>query len=145
MYENVEAFIDIAALDFEVIKESNRALEIYNKSDYITKTETGKHTLVRTKALERGLENAVDTIAKVSVERDHYKEIVGTEANQQNHLDMIANKIAKKNRDDKNRTALTELKQMLEQRKAVCNKGEKNLADESHENTVRVSPIKRSH
>ena len=55
-----EAFIDIAAQDPEVIKESNRALEIYNKSDYITIKQTGQYTLVRTKALEGGLENAVD-------------------------------------------------------------------------------------
>ena len=74
--------------------------------------------------------------------------MVGTEANQQNHLDMIANKIAKKNRNDKNRIALTELKQMLEQRKAICNKEEKNLTvvvSRESVNTVVVSPIKHSH
>jgi hypothetical protein len=123
--DEVEAIVDMALQSEDVQKESERALAVFNKSDFQTIKQTGQYTLVRTKALEKGLELAVDTITKVSVERDHYKEMVGSEANQLSVQEMIANKYAKKNRNDRNRIALTEIQQMLAQNKAICKTPEK--------------------
>jgi FtsZ-binding cell division protein ZapB len=141
--DDVQAIVDMALQDKDVKEESARALAIFNNSDFQTIKQTGQYTLVRTKALEKGLETAVDTITKVSIERDHYKEMIGAEANQQSVQDMIANKYAKKTRNDRNRLALTEIQKMLEQNKAVCKTSEKPKSEQPVKTNTAVSHTKQ--
>jgi len=63
----------------------------------------------------------VETVNRVSTERDHYKQILGETANDQLVQEALANKLAKQSRNDKNKTALSEIRKTIELGRAICN------------------------
>ena len=126
--EESQEYLELIKQDVDVQKEAMRALTLFNKSDLKTKAAIGETIIVEKKLLERAVDTAVETIAVVSTERDHYKETVGDQANQQVVQEVLANKLTKQSKNDKNKIALRELKRTIERSKAICNKTEQQTA-----------------
>ncbi len=122
--EESQELLEIIKQDVDVQKEAMRALTLYKKADYVTKAAIGEQIVIEKKLLESAVDTAVETISRVSTERDHYKDMLGDAANQDVVQQVLANKLAKQTKNEKNRQALSEIRRTIEQSKAICKKQE---------------------
>ena len=121
--------LDIVKQDENVRQEAFRALKLYQEADYKTKSAIGEHLVIEKKLLESAIDSAVDTITRVSTERDYYKDIVGDTVNNDVVQGVLENKMARMDKKEKNRIALTEIKKTLNQNKAICKQGNTKVVE----------------
>jgi hypothetical protein len=113
--DEVEELVGMAIADPEVRSESARALAIFNNSNMLTKEQIGRTTLVQNKALVKAAEIAIETISRVSTERDPYKDMLGDTANDASVQSAISRKVRENRPEVKRSRAISELKRTIEQ------------------------------
>ena len=109
-----EVLLRASQTSSDVKEEQKRALAIYNRSDLSTQAAMAKQLILREKTLQKAVEVGVDTIARVSTERDYYKEMIGEGVNNANVQEALEYKISRQNKNAKNRIAMSEIYKTLE-------------------------------